>query len=223
MENSKKLMEIELGQTFENYSAAAAFTAKLMKEARLENCEIIDFPADGKTVYQDKCMPIAWRASVGKLTIKKSSVPFDDPVVADYKRHPFHLVKGSVATPPGGLNVRIITESQLFAGEDAKGCLIMLNPFTWPRAKILTPALDLGAIGLVSDFLTVRNDTPHAVQWVTACTEGETGTSRPTIARSYVSASALKLERECERLQALEQSPRMSIAMEKDMNPACQS
>ncbi len=172
MENSKKLMEIELGQTFENYSAAAVFTAKLIKEARLENCEIIDFPADGKTVYQDKCMPIAWRASVGKLTIKKSSVPFDDPVVADYKRHPFHLVKGSVATPPGGLNVRIITESQLFAGEDAKGCLVMLNPFTWPRAKILTPALDLGAIGLVSDFLTVRNDTPHAVQWVTACTEG---------------------------------------------------
>ena len=172
MENSQKLMEIELGQTFENYRAAAAFTAKLIKEAGLENCEIIDFPADGKTVYQDKRMPIAWRASVGKLTIKKSAIQFDNPVVADYNRHPFHLVKGSVATPPGGLNVRIITEGQLFAGEDAKGCLVMLNPFTWLRAKILTPALDLGAIGLISDFLTVRHDTPHAVQWVTACTEG---------------------------------------------------
>ena len=172
MENSRKLMDMELGQTFDHYHAAAKFTAKLIKEAGLENCELIEFPADGKTVYQDKRMPLAWRASVGKLTIKKSSLPFENPVVADYKRHPFHLVKGSVATPAGGLNVRIITEDQLFAGQNAEGALVMINPFTRPRANILTPALDLGAIGLVTDNLTGRYDTPRGIQWVTACTEG---------------------------------------------------
>ncbi len=172
MENSQKLMDLELGQTFEHYRAAAQFTSKLIKEAGLENCEIIEFPADGKTVYQDKRMPFAWRAGVGKLTIEKSPITFDDPVVADYKRHPFHLVKGSVATPSGGLNVRIITEDQMFAGQDARGCIIMLNPFTRPCAKILTPALERGAIGLVSDYLVGRYDTPLGIQWVTACTEG---------------------------------------------------
>lgn len=172
MENSKKLMDIELGQTFDNYHAAAEFTANLIKETGIENCETIEFPADGKTVYQDKRMPLAWRASVGKLTIKKSAIPFDNPLVADYKRHPFHLVKGSVATPPGGLYARIITEDQMFAGQDANGALIMINPSTRPRAQILTPALDLGAIGLISDNLTGRYDTPDGIQWVTACTEG---------------------------------------------------
>jgi hypothetical protein len=172
MENSQKLMDLELGQTFEHYRAAAQFTAKLIKEAGQENCEIIEFPADGKTVYQDKRMPLAWRAGVGKLTIEKSPITFDDPVVADYKRHPFHLVKGSVATPSGGLNARIITEDQMSAGQDARSCLIMLNPFTRPCAKILTPALECGAIGLVSDYLVGRYDTPRGIQWVTACTEG---------------------------------------------------
>ena len=172
MENSRRLMGIELGQTFDHYHASAQFTAGLIKEAGLENCETIEFPADGKTVHQDKRMPLAWRASIGKLTIKKSPNPFDNPVVADYRRHPFHLVKGSVATPSGGLNARIITEDQMFAGQDAAGCLIMLNPFTWPRAKILGAALDLGAIGLVSDFLKGRYETPQGIQWVAACTEG---------------------------------------------------
>ena len=116
MENSRKLMDIELGQTFDHYRAAAKFAANLIKEVGIGNCETIEFPADGKTVYQDKRMPLAWKASIGKLTIKKSSVPFENPVVADYKRHPFHLVKGSVSTPPEGLNARIITEDQLFAG-----------------------------------------------------------------------------------------------------------
>jgi len=172
LDNTRKLTELELGQTFENYHKAAEFTLNLIKEAGLENSEIVSFPADGKTVYQDKRMPLGWKATKGKLTILKSAIPFEDMVVADYERHPFHLVKGSVSTPPDGLNVRIITEGQLFSGEDPKGCLVMLDPFTWPRAKILRPALDMGAIGIITDFLTVRDEMPHAVQWVAASTEG---------------------------------------------------
>ncbi|MCX6986410.1 MAG: hypothetical protein NT118_16935, partial [Lentisphaerae bacterium] len=59
MDNTSKLLELERGQTFENYRRAAEFTAGLIKEAGIENCEIINFPADGKTVYQDKRMPMA--------------------------------------------------------------------------------------------------------------------------------------------------------------------
>jgi hypothetical protein len=35
MENSRKLMDIEVGQTFDHYHAAAKFTANLIKEAAL--------------------------------------------------------------------------------------------------------------------------------------------------------------------------------------------
>ena len=172
MQNTARLLEIEKGQTFEHYRQAAEFTAGLIKAAGIENCEIINFPADGKTVYQDKRMPLAWNASFGRLTIKQSSLKFDDPVIADFARHPFHLVKGSVSTPKKGLQVRIITETQLFSGEDAKGCLVVANPLTPPMPKLLAAALDLGAIGLVTDFLKGRHVSPDGVQWVTACTEG---------------------------------------------------
>ena len=172
MENTDKLMQIELGQTFESYRRAAEFTVNLAREAGIENSEIINFPADGKTVYQDKRMPLAWSANKGRLTIIKSGVPFEDPVVADYQRHPFHLVKGSVSTPPEGIHARIITETRLFTGEDAENCLVMTNPETRPRPDILRAALDLGALGLVSDNLTGRYETPDSIQWVNACTDG---------------------------------------------------
>ena len=82
MQNTAQLLEIEQGQTFEHYRQAAEFTAGLIKAAGIENCEIINFPADGKTVYQDKRMPLAWNAATGRLTIKQSAVKFDDPVIA---------------------------------------------------------------------------------------------------------------------------------------------
>ena len=86
MENTDKLTQIELGQTFEHYRRAAEFAAGLVGQAGIGNCEVIDFPADGKTVYQDKRMPMAWSATRGRLTIIKSGVPFEDQVVADRKR-----------------------------------------------------------------------------------------------------------------------------------------
>lgn len=170
LEHTEKLTKIEIGQTFQDYENAAKYTLDLIKSAGLPNGEIINFPADGKTCYQDKRMPMGWKATKGKLTITKSAEKFDDPVVADFERHPFHLIKGSVSTPPEGIYARIITEQQLVAGQDAKGALVMLDPFTWPRRDIINTILDLGGIGLVTDFLRGRYDTPDAVQWVAAST-----------------------------------------------------
>src|SRR5262249_45359213 len=141
MDETDKLTHIELGQTFNDYYKAADYAAGLLRKAGLEQCEILHLPADGKTSYQDKRMPMAWNATLGRLTIPRLGGP-----VADYERHPFHLIKGSTATPPGGLDVRIITENQLFAGQEARGRMVMLNPGTPARARVLTPLLDLGAI-----------------------------------------------------------------------------
>jgi len=173
-ENMESLWKLELPQTFRAYAASSARTLELLKQAGIKNAEIVNFPADGKTVYQDKRMPLAWDASIGKLTIKKSPVPFSDPVVADYQRHPFSLVKGSVSAPAGGRLARIITESQLFAGEDAVGAMVICDPFTAPRAEILTAALDMGALGLITDYRSQQHmdETSDAISWVNACTEG---------------------------------------------------
>ncbi|MDD5728742.1 MAG: hypothetical protein PHV59_09270, partial [Victivallales bacterium] len=170
----ESLWKCELPQTFKAYAAAADCTLKLLQRAGIENAEMINFPADGKTVYQDKRMPLAWDASIGKLTVQNPPGMFADPVVADYQRHPFHLVKGSVSTPPGGQRAGIITEAQMFAGENPQGKLVICSPFTRPGAEILSAVLDSGALGLISDYY-VQNcpqaDT-EAVAWINGCTEG---------------------------------------------------
>ena len=167
---TEELTAIEMGQTFRHYRKAIEYISRTMKESGLSDVEIMDFPADGKTAYCDMIMPIAWDASVGKLSLLKPA-PGENAVLADFQEHPFHLVKGSVATPPEGVISRIITEQQVLAGEDPAGALVMLESLTSPRRPVIRPILDMGALGFVTDFLTGRYNTPDSVQWVNAGAE----------------------------------------------------
>ena len=168
LEKTDKLCRIEMGQTFRHYHQAIDHICDLMREAGIPNVERFTCPADGKTVYEDKRMPIAWDATVGKLTLCDAA----QTVAADFSVHPFHLIKGSMSTPPGGKIVRIITEQQFLAGEDPRGAMVMLETTTAPRGTVLKPILDQGGCGVISDFLVGRYEHPDALQWVAGCTEG---------------------------------------------------
>jgi aminoglycoside 3-N-acetyltransferase len=172
-DNIEKLWKTEIGQTFKDYHNAAELTFSLMKEAGLSKVEKITFPADGKTDYQDKVSPLAWDATYGKMTILKSPVALQDNVVADYQRHPFHLIKGSVSTPPEGLNVRLITLEQISHGQDARNTLVILDTDTLPRDAVVRYILDSGALGWVSTSVEGKHYvTPDGIGWINACTEG---------------------------------------------------
>ena len=147
LENTEKLWKIELGQCHRHYREAAKFTERLMSESGLKQVERIVFPADGKTSYEDKTMPLAWDATMGRLTVVHSPVPFENPVVADFHRHPFHLVRGSVSTPPGGIVTRLITEEQLFGGCETANAMVITNPETRPRGGSLCQSLRPGRAG----------------------------------------------------------------------------
>ncbi|MHB0935758.1 MAG: AAC(3) family N-acetyltransferase [Armatimonadota bacterium] len=171
LQHTEALWRLELPQTFFAQRAAAQYAEGLLREAGLERVERITFPADGAATYLDMTMPMAWEATRGKLIILRSPISFSDLVVADYARHPFHLACGSVSTPPEGQTVRLITEDQLLSGADARGALVVLEAETRPR-EILPRLLDLGAIGYVSSALRGRYETPDAVSWHNASTEG---------------------------------------------------
>ncbi|OQA86249.1 MAG: Aminoglycoside 3-N-acetyltransferase [Lentisphaerae bacterium ADurb.Bin242] len=180
MRHTGELWKCEFGQTFQDYHKAAEYTYDLMKKEGIPNAELLYYPADGKTTYNDIRMPIAWDATVGRLTFLS---PIDLPpppafekdadslTRIDFQLHPFHLIKGSVATPPGGLVVRIITETQFLAGEDPAGALVMLDPFTMPRAEALVPILDCGGLGVITDKNGNRYEHPDCMSWVNAGTE----------------------------------------------------
>lgn len=164
------LYKIERKQTFPAYQQAAEYTYNLMTSCGIES-EIIKSPADGKTIYQDKCMPIGWDISNATLTLTTPVPGINNPVIADYTAEPLAIVKHSVSTPPEGIVVNIVTEAQMLAGEDVKGALILLNQAVRPRGEIIRTILDLGAIGWVSDNLEDPHTTPDSVSWMNAATE----------------------------------------------------
>jgi len=169
-EHILNLYRIERKQTFPAYQKAAQYVYDLLRQDG-HDAEILNFPADGKTVYQDKISPIGWDVSRMKLTVLTPVDGLDDPVVADYEKEPLSAVKHSVSTPPEGVTARLVTESQMLAGEDVDGAFVLLNSATRPDGAVLRMMLDLGALGWVSDFFENPHTTPDSVSWLNAATE----------------------------------------------------
>ncbi len=214
----------EFQQTLPAKRRAAEQVAAFMREDGFKNVELIEIPVDGHTSFQDKKMPIGWDATVGKLTITDYGNPDEivefaspeqrvGPVVADYQAHPFHLIKGSVATPPGGIDAEVVTEAAFRRGEKVRGKFVVLEPLTWPRYNVLGKLIDAGVAGFITDFLTGRFSTPDCLQWVTACTETHSWSpdedTRPflgfsvtprvgTYLRTYANRGGLKVHAECD-------------------------
>jgi len=164
------LYKIERKQTFPAYQEAAKYTYDLLKNSGID-AEIIDFPADGKTVYQDKCMPIGWDVSTMKMTLLTPVAGISDPIIADFEKEPLMAVKHSVSTPPEGIVANLVTEAQMLAGEDVRGAFVLLNQAVRPRGEVIRTLLDLGALGWVSDNLEDPHTTPDSVSWMNAGTE----------------------------------------------------
>lgn len=169
-EHTLALYAHERKQTFPGWQKGTDYIYALLKAEGFD-AERINFPGDGKTLYQDKCMPIGWDVSTMRLTVKTPVPGLLDPVIADYEREPLHAVKHSVATPPEGLEVSIITESQMKMGADVKGALVLLDHRTQPRMAPVRMLLDLGAIGWVSDYSEDPHKSPDTVYWGNSETE----------------------------------------------------
>ena len=162
------LMQKELPQTNSANHEAADYIYELLKENGFD-AERINFVSDGKTVCQDKIMPICWEATYGRLTIM--SEWNGDRVIADYEKEPFSLIRCSVETPEEGLTARMITWEQMMNGVDATGAFVTVPQGTLPTDKVLIPILDAGGIGLINGTLWTPDVIPDEVFWANNCTE----------------------------------------------------
>ena len=169
-EHTLNLYRMERKQTFPGSQAAAESLCRLLRDNGFQP-EYLEFPADGKTAYQDKVMPLGWDVGTMRLTLTTPVPGLTDPVIADYSREPFHAVKHSVSTPPEGMEVSIITEAQMKMGADVRGTLVLLDPGTPPRMEPVRMLLDLGAIGWISDYSEDLWKDPDGIFWGNSETE----------------------------------------------------
>ena len=172
MRNTEELYKLERGQTFPCYHASAQRALEMLRELEIPNAEKISFPATGKDSWQDKRMPIGWDVTSGSVVIASAAGLAAGTVIADYKKNPFNVIKGSASTPGGKtVRMRIITEEALLSGADPHNALVMVKSPTAPRAHFLTHILDLGAVGVINDFAANAEDAPDGVQWTNDFTE----------------------------------------------------
>lgn len=166
-EHTLNLYRIARKQTFPAYHKEAAYAYQLLMQEGFES-ELVEFPADGVTDYQDKCTPIGWDASTMRLTVVSGVPGMENQVVSDFSKEPLMGVKHSVSTPPEGIVTRLVTEDQMKAGEDVRGAFVLLSQATRPLRNSIKTILDLGALGWVSDFLENPHTTPDDVAWINA-------------------------------------------------------
>jgi hypothetical protein len=171
LDETRQLFEIELPQTFDAYHASADKAVELLKKSGIPQVEKLSFPADGKTAYQDKIMPMGWNASSGKAVIISAEGIAQGTVIADYRKHPFYLIKGSTSTLQGGEEMPLLTCEAVLAGADPSGAMV-LSPLDQDcRCRALKTLLDRGARGVISDFSFNQEDAPEGILWNTAFTE----------------------------------------------------
>lgn len=169
--HTQAIMRLEYPGTNADKHRASDYIYELLKANDLD-AERINLVADGKTVCHDKIQPICWEVSMGRLTVLSDWE--GDRVVADYQRHPFHLIQYSTSTPEGGVEARLVPYARMMAGEDVTGAMILLPQGMIPTETALVPALDAGAIGLVNGTATLAASAemdPDSILWANNCTE----------------------------------------------------
>ena len=171
MREVKNLTDIEYPQTFKARAESTKYVESLLKKEGFEGVEVIDFCADGTSTYQDKRMPMSWDVSYAKMTVLSPVADLENKVVADYERNPFSIVWGSVSTTEGGARVRIINESDVYMGEDARGALVLLETNDRCCSEVISPLLDLGAIGFVTDAVIGACEAPDSITWVNSAVD----------------------------------------------------
>lgn len=169
-EHTINLYRLARKQTFSAYHQEADYVYGLLQEEGFES-QLLEFPADGKTTYQDKCSPIGWDVTTMRLTVLSGVQDYEGKAIADYETEPLSAVKHSVSTPAEGLVAKVVTEAQMKAGEDVRGAFVLLDQDTRPCQAAVRMLLDLGAYGWISDYLENPNETPDCVSWLNAGTE----------------------------------------------------
>ena len=170
-ENIVNLYRLERKQNYVYYEKAARYVYDLLQAEGFES-ELVEFPADGKTTYQDKCCPIGWDITKGTLEVVSSVPGLKNTLIADYEREPLSVAKHSVSTPVEGITTHVVTENQMKAGDSVTGAFVLLNQSTRPSGAAIRMMLDLGAIGWISDFHEEGIHTDlDSVYWCNAATE----------------------------------------------------
>ncbi|RKY36391.1 MAG: hypothetical protein DRP73_03395, partial [Candidatus Omnitrophota bacterium] len=125
-----ELWQIDRWFTFPKFHQSAKLSKEEMEKIGLNNVEILQYEADGKTKYADYINPQAWDAKDAELKIiepKNSS-----RLLASYKEIPQSLFMYSGPTPKEGIISEVIlfedgSKEKDYQGKNIKGKIVLTS------------------------------------------------------------------------------------------------
>ncbi len=128
---------------FERYKQTAAYCANVMKEAGLEEIELLPVKADGKTFYHDWRQPRAWTVCHGSLRYA------DGERISDYSQDPCCLSMYSASTA-GPVEAEVVDVCGLTAlpSDGSLAGKVLLSDLA--PSVIQPEAVKVGAAGILS-------------------------------------------------------------------------
>ena len=161
MEKMRRIHENDRWFTFPRFAKTAAYLERSMKDAGLEQVEIVRAPANGKDQFGYWTMPMAWDARGARLEIVSPPLPAEQRVLADYQQVPAALGMWSGGTPADGVLAEVV---EWKPGIDAKGKLVLTSKNPAGLKWQLVKAGALGAINGFSENPELKDDR----QWINA-------------------------------------------------------
>ena len=145
--------------TFPKFLEGARRTADELKSVGCDEAEVIEFPADGKTVFADFVMPLAWDvteatleivepAELARVVARRSDEPCSESDPGGLPHgEPNVAVMWSGPTPPEGLTGGLVFWDDL--ADDERGSVDLTGAFIFTHKKppgLKKVALDRGAL-----------------------------------------------------------------------------
>ena len=157
--------------TFPKFQESARYSAGRLRDAGLEEVEILQAPADGTSIFADWMMPLAWEADHATLDV----VATDGNVqrVADRAQTPQCLAMWSAPTPLEGAEGELVwiadaSDPADYPPEGIRGKIVFTSASPH-RAKCVVSGR--GGIGILSDLPRM----PEAVSWVNSWSDNPGG------------------------------------------------
>jgi aminoglycoside N3'-acetyltransferase len=172
MANLEELWRYDRWFSYDKFETSCAAAVEQMMAAGLEDAEVISFPADGKTVYGDMPMPLAWDAEEAELHLIEEDG--SQRLLASYQDTPCNLLMFSSPTLPEGIEADVVriedgANPVAYEGLELAGKIIFTSA---PPSGTIPLAAAHGAAGIISDWLRTvpgvsdRESLKDAVGWI---------------------------------------------------------
>jgi hypothetical protein len=174
-EDAGAIHSIDRHFTFSHFQESARYSADRLREAGLGKVQIMQAPADGESVFGDWRMPMAWEVEAATFDLLFANGAWQR--LADRARTPQCLAMWSGPTPPEGVEAEIVLiDNPLDRGSydpaAVRGKIVLTAAHPHQIKKLLA---DLGAVGVLSDYLHGSAKLPDATAWVNSFSDDPGG------------------------------------------------